>query len=238
MNSNRRILLKSDAKQSKVDSDLANRLDTLFDESGSEESSGQTKGQSKDPLDELKSLVMSIEWEITDEVMERFLSQIDLLKTRFGEDRISVMFLQLLGSLGLYVKTNKGKAHPNAFRLLNSVYTSFEDAATPGKISPSEKKKLLYVELNKYKELKEQIESLRGPESEPPRMPAKAFEQPGGARGETAGSLQKLPSGAPPSTTSTLTQTHFDSVVESLKKAIMKELGAIREDIARLSKSK
>ena len=115
------------------------------------------KGHSKDPLDELKSLVMSIEWEITDDVMERFLSQIDSLKTRFGEDRILIMFLQLLGSLGLYVKTNKGKAHPIAFKLLNSVYNSFENAASPGKISPSEKKKLLYLELNKYKELKKEL---------------------------------------------------------------------------------
>lgn len=230
--------MKSDAKQSKVDSDLANRLDTLFDESGSEESSGQTKGQSKDPLDELKSLVMSIEWEITDEVMERFLSQIDLLKTRFGEDRISVMFLQLLGSLGLYVKTNKGKAHPNAFKLLNTVYESFEDAATPGKISPSEKKKLLYVELNKYKELKEQIESLRGPESEPPRLPAKTFEPTGGAKGERKGTPQRPTEHETQAAGSTLAQAHFDAAVDSLKKAIIKELVAIREDIARLAKSK
>ena len=82
------------------------------------------------------------------------------------------MFLQLLGSLGLYVKTNKGKAHPISFKLLNSVYNSFETAVSPGKISPSEKKKLLYVELNKYKELKEQIDATRGGETEPPHGPA------------------------------------------------------------------
>ena len=230
--------MKSDAKQSKVDSDLANRLDTLFDESGSEQSGGQTKGQSKDPLDELKSLVMSIEWEITDDVMERFLSQIDLLKTRFSEDRISVMFLQLLGSLGLYVKTNKGKAHPNAFKLLNSVYASFEDAATPGKISPAEKKKLLYVELNKYKELKGQIESLRGPENEPPRMPAKDLEPIGGVKGERVETPQGSAGHEPQSAGSRLTQAHFDAVIDCFKTAMIKELATIREDIARLAKSK
>jgi len=229
--------LKSDAKQSKVDSDLANRLDTLFDENDSVESPAQTKGQSKDALDELKSLVMSIEWEITDEVMERFLSQIDSLKTRFEEDRILVMFLQLLGSLGLYIKTNKGKAHPNAFKLLNSVYASFEDATSPGKLSPSEMKKLLYVELNKYKELKEQIDSARSPESEPPRLPETAAGQGRGPKADAKETPQMLKVGesAPGGM---LTQARFDEVVNALKISILKELSAIREDIAHLAKSK
>jgi hypothetical protein len=229
--------LKSDAKQSKVDSDLANRLDTLFDENDSVESPAQTKGQSKDALDELKSLVMSIEWEITDEIMERFLSQIDSLKTRFEEDRILVMFLQLLGSLGLYIKTNKGKAHPNAFKLLNSVYSSFEDATSPGKLSPSEMKKLLYVELNKYKELKEQIDSTRSPESEPPRMPETAAGHGRGPKADAKETRQMLKVGesAPGDM---LTQARFDEVVNALKISILKELSAIREDIAHLAKSK
>ena len=230
--------MKSDAKQSKLDSDLANRLDTLFDENDSVENSVQTKGQSNGPLDELKSLVMSIEWEITDEVMERFLSQIDTLKARFEEDRILVMFLQLLGSLGLYIKTNKGKAHPNAFKLLNSVYSSFEDATSPGKLSPSEMKKLLYVDLNKYKELKEQIDSTRKSESEPPRMPDMVAGQGRGSKADAKGTHQisKVEESGPGSIM--LTQTRFEEVVDALKTSILKELSAIREEIARLAKSK
>jgi hypothetical protein len=229
--------LNSDAKQSKVDSDLANRLDSLFDENDSVESNGETKGHSKDPLDELKSLVMSIEWEITDEVMGRFLAQVDSLKVRFGEDRILVMFLQLLGSLGLYVKTNKGKAHPNAFKLLNSVYTSFEDAASPGKLSPSEKKKCLYNDLNKYKELKGQIESSRGPENEPSKMPTTVTHDNG--QKVSANDLQQT-SDAVKTTQNdtTLTQEHFDTVIDHLKTTILKELADIRNDMAKLRKNR
>jgi hypothetical protein len=230
--------LKSDAKQSKIDSDLANRLDTLFDENDSVTNSPPTKGQAKDPLDELKSLVMSIEWEITDEVMGRFLTQVDSLKTRFEEDRILVMFLQLLGSLGLYVKTNKGKAHPNAFKLLNSVYASFEDAASPGKISPSEKKKLLYVELNKYKELKEQIESTRSPESETPRMLGGATGQGLGQKAVAVEDGQMSKGDKTAISRDQVSQAYLDEAVDALKKVILKELQAIREDIARLSQSK
>jgi len=225
--------LNSDASQSKVDSDLADRLDTLFDEKETADKSGRSQGHSDDPLDELKSLVMSIEWEITDEVMERFLAQVDSVKTRFETDRILVMFLQLLGSLGLYVKTNKGKAHPSAFKLLNSVYASFEKAAAQGSISPSEKKKLLYLELNKYKELKGQIESVRDPET--------AVASRSNAEVEPKDMVQKKDKGHKNNDATrqgaAVTQQYLDQVVENLKATLLKELTAIREDLARLTKT-
>lgn len=230
--------MSKDAQKSKVDSDLANRLDTLFDEEDQGDKAVASKGHSKDPLDELKSLVMSIEWEITDDVMERFLSQIDSLKTRFGEDRILIMFLQLLGSLGLYVKTNKGKAHPIAFKLLNSVYNSFENAASPGKISPSEKKKLLYIELNKYKELKEIIESNRGPETEPSRASTRVTgPKDDSQKGETAVRKTTVV-GSNAKNEALVTQQYIDKTIGELKSLILKELATIREDIARLTKTK
>ena len=229
--------MSNNAKKSKVDSDLANRLDTLFDEDDQEEKSVGNKGHSKDPLDELKSLVMSIEWEITDDIMERFLSQIDSLKTRFGEDRILIMFLQLLGSLGLYVKTNKGKAHPIAFKLLNSVYLSFENAASPGKISPSEKKKLLYLELNKYKELKEQIESTRGPEVEPSRPPVAAAGAMNDPQGGAAAGQKPFAVGSNKKETS-VTKQYFDETIGELKALILKELRTLHDDIGKLAKTK
>ena len=154
------------ASGSEVDTELANRLDTLFDDGDVEPT--RNGGEADDPLDELSALVMSIEWEINDDLMGRFVSQVETLKKRYKNDRILVMFLQLLGSLGLYVKSNKGNAHPTAFSLLSSVYSSFANAAIPGKISASEKKKLLYNELNKYKELKEQIGSSRDMPTELP----------------------------------------------------------------------
>jgi hypothetical protein len=230
--------VNNDTKKSKVDSDLENRLDTLFDDDDQTEKPFASHGPSEDPLDELKSLVMSIEWEITDEVMARFISQIDLLKTRFEEDRILVMFLQLLGSLGLYVKTNKSKAHPISFKLLNSVYNSFETAVSPGKISPSEKKKLLYVELNKYKELKEQIDATRGGENEPSRAPATtaglANDQEKGGRAPR----EAAATGNPSQAIAIVTKKHFDDVMDAFKSMLTKEFISIREDIARLAKSK
>lgn len=230
--------MNNDAQKSEVDNELANRLDALFDEDGPGENPVVPEDHAKDPLDELASLVMSIEWEITDDVMESFLSQIDALKTYFGEDRILIMFLQLLGSLGLYIKTNKSKAHPVAFKLINSVYSSFKKAASQEEISPSEKKKLLYAELNKYKELKEKIDSNRRPEVEPSRAPETAAGLTNDRQTGKTADRETFTVGSNSQKNASVTQQHFDETIGDLKSLILKEFASLREDIDRLKKTK
>ncbi|MDJ0811671.1 MAG: hypothetical protein QNJ48_00490 [Desulfobacterales bacterium] len=222
--------MSEDTSGGKVDSELANRLDTLFDDD--EVATASPSGEAGDPLDELKSLVMSIEWEITDDLMGRFVSQVESLKKRYKDDRILVMFLQLLGSLGLYVKSNKGNAHPSAFSLLNSVYASFANAALPGKISSSEKKKLLYVELNRYKELKEQIGLSRDTTKEMPIGKESLTGDDDQAASEDArnGDGDDMSFDQPAASPSAgVTREQFEEAIESLKKLIQDEFAKMRE---------
>lgn len=226
--------MSDDASGRKVDQELANRLDTLFDEDGTE--SVPIRDEDSDPLEDLKSLVMSIEWEITDELMERLVAQVELLKKRYQDDRILVMFLQLLGSLGLYIKSNKGNAHPTAFGLLGSVYASFATAAMPDKISSSEKKKLLYVELNKYKELKEQIGGLHGGTKEPPpRQNRSATDCAGKGRGADAGdsraSHHAADAARPASHLACVTPQQLETAVETIRQLIRDEFQKLRETL-------
>lgn len=224
--------MSDEASGRNVDNELANRLDTLFDED--EADSASTGGETADPLDELKALVMSIEWEITDDLMGRFIAQVESLKKRYVEDRILVMFLQLLGSLGLYVKSNKAGAHPTAFQLINSVYASFANAAMPGKISSSEKKKLLYVELNKYKELKEQIGLSRDATKELPmeKTSRQEFSGPQGSDSSSEHPAQTRSSRQPSPTSQTLvTSQQFEDAIASIKQFIQSEFKTLRETL-------
>jgi hypothetical protein len=109
------------------------------------------------PLSELKNMVLSIDWEITDEVLSGFLSQINDLKNFYKNEKIILMFLQLLGSLGEYIKTNRGNAHPKTFKILNSVFARLEDVVLTEDMEELEKKKLLRAEMNKYKQLRKQV---------------------------------------------------------------------------------
>jgi methyl-accepting chemotaxis protein len=109
------------------------------------------------PLKELKSTVLSIDWEISDETMNRFLDQVDKLKVTYQDDKIIHMFLQLLGSVGKYIKAKKASADPDVVRLLNSAYAALEKITITKSITDEERKKLLAIEVDKFKNLKERL---------------------------------------------------------------------------------
>jgi HAMP domain-containing protein len=109
------------------------------------------------PLEELKPIVLSIDWEITDEIMTKFLVQVDALKEAYKDDKIILMFLQLLGSVGKYIKAKKANADPDVVKLLNSAYAGLEKALLTEGITETERKKLLITEVNKFKKLKERL---------------------------------------------------------------------------------
>ena len=129
------------------------RLDDLFEENDTSASAKETDGElTHYPLAELKSLVLSIDWEITEGVLSDFLIQIDNLGILYKDDQIILKFLKMLRALGKYIKARQGEAHPNAFSLLDSVFSGLEKIGTQD-ISNLDKQKLFKAELGKYKEL-------------------------------------------------------------------------------------
>jgi hypothetical protein len=176
------------AKSSQFDiltSELENRLDELFREDGGPVQTGQPRGSSSQPLAELKKIVLSIDWEITPAAVESFLAQIRLLKEVYQTDKIITMFLQILGSLGQFIKSNRSKAHPSTFSLLNSVFGRLEEITSASNMPELTKRKLLQAEMAAYQQLREKISQRRAadalkpvprpqPAATPPAAPASA----------------------------------------------------------------
>ncbi len=109
------------------------------------------------PLAELKNLILSIDWEITDEVLDNLLLQLKDLQLTYEHDKIVTTFLQILNSLGNYIKTHRAKAHPKTFKILNSVFVSLDKVVLSKEMTEPAKKKILRAEMNRYKELRTQI---------------------------------------------------------------------------------
>jgi len=130
-------------------------------------------GLGEHPLKNLKAVLLSIDWEITDSTMDGLLNEIKNVEYVYAEDKIILTFLQLLGSVGRYVKANKGKAHPEATRVINSVYEALEKAALTEGISRAEKEKMLLAEVAKFKKLKELVVLRKGEKKEPAVSPVK-----------------------------------------------------------------
>ncbi len=138
--------------------ELENRVDDLFDENNTLLPDNEDRdGSEYYPLSELKNLILSIDWEITDEVLEKLLQQIKGLNMTYEHDKTVLTFLQILNSLGVYIKKNRAQAHPKTFKTLNSVFSSLDKVVLSKDMVETDKKKILSTEMNRYKKLRIQI---------------------------------------------------------------------------------
>jgi hypothetical protein len=148
-----------------LQSEVENRLDHLFEEKDgppeekaeppeAEASSGEF---SLSPLKGLKAVLLSIDWEITDEIMASLLAELKRLEEVFRDDKIPLTFLQILTAIGKYIRHNKGNAHPTALKLMDSVYKAMEKVVMSEGMSREEKESLLLSEMTMFKHLKEDI---------------------------------------------------------------------------------
>ena len=233
------------ARQDDEDSlseELENRLDDLFGEDNKfTEGPITDDSQQNYPLSELKNLVLSIDWEITDEVLQKFIGQIRDLKTAYKDDKINLTFLQILGSLGEYIKTNRGQAHPKTFKILNSVFSQFDEVVLNTDMQDREKKKILRAEMNKYKVLREQITQDRAAKKKKSagsaeiRKPSKKAASP--QMEATSPSNDEMASGEPeksarrPSVDDKVFAEQIAHAVEDIKRFIQAELKVLREEL-------
>ena len=154
--------MSRDSTDGNFKEEVDDRLENLFAEDELSESRPESEGEKADyPLRELKTIVLSIDWEITDEVMVRFVEQVNALQDIYQNDKIVLVFLQLLGSIGEYIRINLAKSHPDAFKILSSLFEQLDRVVQAKDLTETDRKKILAAELNKYKKLKGQLVPLK-----------------------------------------------------------------------------
>jgi len=227
--------------------DVEQRLDRFFGEEDDEpppktdrKPARETpKKMATSPINDLKSVILSLEWEITDQVMQNLGEEIRKLEETYRSDKIAVAFLQLLGSLGKYIRKKRAEAHPESIRLLNSVYENFEVALTSTEMSEAEKKKRLVSQVNQYKKLKEEIKTPGA--GRKPAEEAVAPEEAAAAPAETAmdasdPSMMRLPeSAAVGGDVGGARHQEILQAIHSLQRTVQEELRALRQDLQRIS---
>lgn len=124
----------------------------LFEYSGEEES----------PIARLKTIVLSIDWEITDEVLTQFNEELIDLQDIWADDPIKLVYVQALQKISKYIFQQKANAHPSAIRLLLTLYYDLEKIVLDENLSEDEKKEILRVDVKKFEQLKRQIEAEAG----------------------------------------------------------------------------
>jgi len=114
-------------------------------------------GDEKSPIATLKSLVLSIDWEITDDILEQFMDELLALQEIWGEDKVKQVYIQGLDKIAKYIYKEKANANPNAIKLLLTFYRDLEKIVTTESMDYEEKKHILLEDVKKFEFLKSQI---------------------------------------------------------------------------------
>ncbi len=111
----------------------------------------------KDQMEELHSVILSIDWEITDQTLKDFEITVNRLMTLTRSESMYYAFLKLIQSLGRYIGTRKSAAHNDSIPLLRSIASAFETVVLSAGMTIPEKKQLLSDCLEQFKAFKTSI---------------------------------------------------------------------------------
>lgn len=138
-------------------SELDERLDDIFGQDESDGASFADGGGS--PLAELKGLMLTIDWEISDDTINAFNSEVEHLKRLYvGDQQVPPLF-KMMSSLMSYLQAKKGDAHPDTINVLKSIYNSLETVVEDRTVSPQGKKSIIDKEIENFKKFKIDIVS-------------------------------------------------------------------------------
>jgi hypothetical protein len=216
-----------------LNSGLDNRLDDLFAENDTPLLDKETGNASEHyPLSELKNLIFSLDWEITDEVLEKLLQQIKDLNMTYDHDKIVLTFLQILNAVGVYIKTNRAKAHPSSFKTLNTVFSSLDKVVLSKNMSDSDKRKILSTEMNRYKKLRTLVAQSKAEKERHKMMRQEA----GGAVPESFFQIHNAAEGKLPDTElqPDVFAEALNKAVEEIKQHIQTEINALKAELKSL----
>lgn len=116
----------------------------LFEFSNDEES----------PISRLKSLILSIDWEITDEVLMQFNEELVDLKDIWAGEKINLVYVQALEKLSKYIYQKKADSHPSAIKLLLTLYHNLEKIVSSLDLTAEQKKDILLEDVKRFENLK------------------------------------------------------------------------------------
>lgn len=103
-------------------------------------------------IKELKSVVLSLEWELNDETLARFDEEILKLEEVYAEDLFVLAFVRILRFLGRYIMVKGTESEPRSINLLFSTYDNLEKVLLSRNMPESEKYSLMAENISSYRQ--------------------------------------------------------------------------------------
>jgi len=109
------------------------------------------------PVSRLKSIVLSIDWEITDEVLVMFNEELLALRDVWAGEKINLVYVQALEKVSKYIYACKADAHPSAIKLLLTLYHNLEEIVSSENMTNEQKMAILREDVKAFEHLKVQV---------------------------------------------------------------------------------
>ncbi len=109
------------------------------------------------PLMRLKSIILSLDWEINDEILQELADELENLQSLWQDDKVAEVYLQGLNKIGGYIRSKGAYAHPNSIKLLLTFFSNFERIISSENITGGEITQLLNADVRKFRILQFQI---------------------------------------------------------------------------------
>lgn len=191
----------------------------------------------KPPLYDLKEIILSIDWEISDAVIKRLIVETDRLMKIYQGNKFIHSLLKLLDSVGRYVYTNKNASHPDALKLLHSIHADLQKVAAAKQIPEALGDQILSAQIARFNDLRHKLLEKTKPVSDPARKPP-AVAKP--APTQTATPIRPAPAPVPPKKVPTaggpdpavdLPKDPVLRAIAELKMIIQQEFKSLRRDL-------
>jgi hypothetical protein len=134
--------------------------------------------------------------------------------------------------VGVYIKTNRAKAHPSSFKILNSVFSSLDKVVLSKNMSDSDKRNILSSEMNRYKKLRTLVAQSKA-EKEKHKVKRQG---PGGVVPESFFQISNAAEGKLPDTEQRpdFFAEALNKAVEEIKQHIQTEINALKAELKSL----
>ncbi len=110
----------------------------------------------KKNFDDLKAILLEMDWEINEDNLNNYLNEISLLLNCYSDDRVIYLFLKLLKSLGHYMLYKQSNANPDVLKFLYNSFGCIEKIISE-KMTEYDRNLLILKETEKFKQLKSTI---------------------------------------------------------------------------------
>ncbi len=139
--------------------DIINDITSFADESFDTEGIDlfEFTGKDESPLTPLKAAVLSLDWEITDDILDEFSLEVKKLQEHWADNKIAQIYLEGLEKIGDYIKEDGVHAHPNAIKLLLIFFHNFEKIISAQDIPEDRLDALVKSDVRKFNVLQHQI---------------------------------------------------------------------------------